>query len=182
MARYETEKIYFVLEPGSDQERGPFSLEELNRAHQRREFRTGTLYAVSGMTTWLPLSFLINRYMGYRQWSEGEDADLMDVYPAHELQKMTDEENEPSWGQLWEAAANAVRDDGALASLHKGRMVARKDSPIWKKLSDFDSPYPPFKVGSGMWIMDVDREDAVELGVLKMNDRVKPQKISFKAF
>lgn len=182
VAEFETEKIYFVLEPTSEKERGPFSLKELNEGRQRRDFHSEARYAVEGMSEWLPLEFIVNRYLSFKQWKEGQDEDLMDSFPAHELYRAQDEPNEPSWGELWMAAAEAVGDRGAIASFQKGRMVARKDSKIWVQLSDFDTPYPPFKVGSGMDIQDVDREDAVALGVLKMNEKVAVQRIEFTPF
>jgi hypothetical protein len=69
-------------------------------------------------------------------------------------------------------------------------MVARKDSGVWQALGDgaggYDSdalhnPYPPFAFNSGMDVQDVDRQDAVELGLLEEDDQVVPQDQAFGA-
>jgi hypothetical protein len=65
------------------------------------------------------------------------------------------------------------------ADLFGGRMIARKDAPIWDQLGDpslFDdglgNPYPPFAFNSGMGVREVARGDAEALGVLDARTRV----------
>jgi hypothetical protein len=69
-----------------------------------------------------------------------------------------------SWEARWQKAG------GELVS---GRMVARKDDPVWDKLGDsglfndgLDQPYPPFAFNSGMGVREVSREDALSLAVI----------------
>ncbi len=76
-----------------------------------------------------------------------------------------------------------------LVALESGRMVARKDSPIWQALGDgaggFDdtlgTPYPPFAFGSGMGVEDVDRDTAMSLGLIDRDSQVTPQDRGFNA-
>jgi hypothetical protein len=43
-------------------------------------------------------------------------------------------------------------------------MIARKDDPAWRALSDFGFPFPSFSFDTGMWIEDVSRDEAEEMG------------------
>jgi hypothetical protein len=58
-------------------------------------------------------------------------------------------------------------------------MIARKDDPIWTKISAFGTPYPPFDYNSGMWVEEIDREEAEALGVIKPSTVVQPQDRGF---
>lgn len=49
-------------------------------------------------------------------------------------------------------------------------MVALKSDSVWTNLSRFGRPYPPFDYGSGMGVEDVDREEAIELGLLPADE------------
>jgi hypothetical protein len=63
--------------------------------------------------------------------------------------------------------------------LRKGRFVALKTDPVWKKLSRFGTPWPPFDYGSGMGLRDLSRRDAVALGLLEKGERVEPIEADF---
>jgi len=45
-------------------------------------------------------------------------------------------------------------------------MIAEINSPIWKNISRFDLPYPPFDFNSGMGVVDIERSDAIKLGLI----------------
>jgi hypothetical protein len=69
-----------------------------------------------------------------------------------------------------------------------GRMVARKDSPIWDSLGDsdlfddgLDNPFPPFAFNSGMWTEEISRDEAVELGLIDEGDKVEPQELNLES-
>lgn len=129
----------------------------------------------------LVLETNVEMAQGYGQWIQGQDPELLDFYPAQELFRAEARKEERPWKSvIWPEAARAVGDTGALSALRFGRMVARKDSPIWEHISDFGQPYPPFKFNSGMDVMDVDREEAVRLGVITADAVVQPQSRGFE--
>lgn len=122
---------------------------------------------------------------GYGQWRQGMDADVLDEFPAQELYRLEVRKEERDWSVRWLAACRAVGDAAAIrAWADTGRMVARKDSPVWQALGagagGFDSdalgsPYPQFAFNSGMDIRDVDRADAMTLGLIDRGEQVRPQ-------
>lgn len=118
---------------------------------------------------------------GYGQWRQGQDEDVLDAFPAQELTRARASRVERDWPSRWADAAQASGDTDAAAMLAKhGRMVARKDSPIWISLSRFQQPYPPFDFNSGMDVSDVGYSEAVKLGVIKRGDKIEPQRRSFE--
>jgi hypothetical protein len=74
---------------------------------------------------------------------------------------------EHGWPARWEAAAESVGWEGAL----HGRLMARKDSPIWQALADgvggygdtLGHPFPPFAFNSGMDWRSVKRAEWLAL-------------------
>lgn len=126
---------------------------------------------------------------GYGYWIQGQDPALLDQWPAAELFRAEGRGTERDWPERWLAAAQAVGDGDAVRMLQTHqRMIARKDSPVWQALGDgaggFDSdalhnPYPPFAFNSGMDMRDIDREEAVDLGLLGRDDPIIPQSQEF---
>lgn len=94
----------------------------------------------------------------YARYVRGQDADALDMYPAQEFVRVESRRvPRTDWPMRWRAAGGKIRG---------GRMVALKSDPVWTNLSRFGRPYPPFDYGSGMGVEDIDREEAVELGLL----------------
>ena len=94
----------------------------------------------------------------YARYVRGQDADALDMYPAQEFVRVESRRvPRTDWPVRWRAAGGKIRG---------GRMVALKSAPVWTNLSRFGRPYPPFDYGSGMGVEDIDREEAVELGLL----------------
>ncbi len=77
--------------------------------------------------------------------------------PAQELVRVRQSKAPRDWRARWEKNGGKI---------YRGRMVALIEDPIWKRISTFKLPYPPFDWGSGMGIMPVDWDEAVELGVI----------------
>lgn len=115
----------------------------------------------------------------------GSDPDVIDAWPAQELYRQESREQPRNWdgtnpdgdkkltgfGSRWMMAAQAAGDAAAARVLEEsGRMVALKSSEIWQALGDSDdglgNPYPPFAFNSGMWVRDVARKQAIELGLI----------------
>lgn len=102
---------------------------------------------------------------GQGKWIADQDEDLLDEFPAQELVRVESREDERDWRQIW------VENGGRIIN---GRMVALKSDGIWERISRFGYPYPPFDFNSGMGVMDVTREEAMELGLIDLNTRVQP--------
>lgn len=103
---------------------------------------------------------------GYGDYLASQDPTVLEQWPAQELVRISPKANPRAWKQRWAEAGG---------KLHDGRMIARKDSPIWVKISRFGNPYPPFDYESGMGIEDVDYDEAVQLGVIQEGDEVRSQ-------
>lgn len=123
---------------------------------------------------------------GAGQFIQGQDPDVLDAYPAQELVRFEDRKMERDWPDRWQEAARASGDLTALKGLSAGRMVARKDSPIWDALGDPDlfpdglgNPYPPFAFNSGMGVLDVSFADAEAIGLVDLETEIEPQSLEF---
>jgi hypothetical protein len=117
---------------------------------------------------------------GYGGWKQGQNAPVLDVWPASELYRAEERDEKRDWVTRWLNAAGEVEDEKAGAALRRfGRMVARKDSAIWRNLGPFKLPYEPFDFNSGMGTRDVERDDAVSLGVMESGTTVQPQDRGF---
>jgi hypothetical protein len=110
------------------------------------------------------------RAQGYADWKMGQDPDLLDAFPAQELVRKEARKVPRIWVNRW-------RDAGG--SFYGGRMIALKNDPIWKRISRFGSPWPPFDYNSGMGLNDISRDEAEQLGVLKPGDEVQPVDADF---
>lgn len=115
---------------------------------------------------------------GYGSWRQGQDATILEAYPAQELVRMEDRKEKRTWRERWRAAGGKVYpgttpglplEDG----MSEGRLIALKDDEVWVRLSAFGLPYPPFDYNSGVDVEDVSRSEAVELGLLGPDDVVE---------
>ena len=88
-------------------------------------------------------------------------------------------EPDQDWPSRWEAAGGTLTDDG--------RMVALKSDPIWQALGDGEGGYddtlgndfPPFAFNSGYGVYEIQRDEAIELGLMNEDDEAAPAKIDF---
>lgn len=98
----------------------------------------------------------------YAKYVRGQDSDTLYMYPAQEFLRVEDRRvPRTDWQSRWRAAGGKI---------FGGRMVAMKSDSVWENLSRFGRAYPPFDFGSGMGVEDVDRDDAIELGLLPKDD------------
>lgn len=112
---------------------------------------------------------------GHGQYLQSIDPDTVDLWPAWELIRLRDSKVKRNWEQRWQdAAAGSGDTDAARMLAEHGRMLARKDSPIWTQLSRFGRPHPPFDFNSGMGVEDVRRGECIELGLIRQGDRIQP--------
>jgi hypothetical protein len=107
---------------------------------------------------------------GYGQWAQGQDPAVLDQWPAQELVRVRDSRVPRNWAGRWADAGGEFFD---------GRMIALKNDRIWTRLSRFGLPYPPFDFNSGMDVRDIDRDEAVDLGLTDRDTELLPQSRDF---
>jgi hypothetical protein len=105
---------------------------------------------------------------GYGQWAQGQAA--LDQFPAQELIRLIDSRVPRDWAQRWSDAGGTFFGE---------RMIALKNDPIWTRLSRFGLPYPPFDFNSGMDVESVDRDTAIEAGLIDRDTQLTPQDRGF---
>lgn len=112
---------------------------------------------------------------GHGQYLQSMDPETVDLWPGWELVRVRQSKMPRNWEQRWSEAASAVGDTDAQRMLSEhGRMLARKDSPIWSTLSRFGRPHAPFDFNSGMDVQDVARSECLALGLIQRGDRIQP--------
>ena len=104
--------------------------------------------------------------LGYGKFLQSQDPAALDAAPAQELFRAEARTHIRAWPAIW--------DDAGGEFYGNGRMIALKNDPIWVAISDFDLPYPPFKYGSGMWVRDISRPEAEELGLIAPGESLQP--------
>lgn len=103
---------------------------------------------------------------GYGFFQQGQDPAVLDEWPAQELFRAETREKPRDWASRWSAAGGKFFDGG--------RMIALKNDPVWSAISAFGLPYPPFDYNSGMDVRDIDRAEAVALGLVTEKEAVLP--------
>jgi len=108
----------------------------------------------------------------YARWVTGQDPDILDAFPAQELLRVEERQMKRNWPQRW------MEHGGKFFG---GRMIALKNDPIWEKISDFGTPWPPFAFNSGMGVQDIERDEAEAIGLLAPGQTVAPRLQDFNA-
>lgn len=113
---------------------------------------------------------------GFGWHEQGQEPMVLDAFPAEELVRFFGPSNasaQRDWAARWEKAGG---------KFYGGRMIALKSDPVWAALGSVDNfddalgnPYPPFAFNSGMDVQDIDRAEAVELGLIDENTELFPQ-------
>lgn len=107
---------------------------------------------------------------GYGSWKQGQDEAILDLWPAQELVRVRDSRVPRDWAQRWADAGG---------TFYGSRLIALKNDPIWTEISRFGLPYPPFDFNSGMDVSDIDRNEAVALGLIDRDTQIAPQDRGF---
>lgn len=97
---------------------------------------------------------------------QGQQEDVLDMYPAQRLVRVIDSKEKRNWEQRWKDAGGPEGTG----------LVALKTDPVWVKLSRFGNPYPPFDYNSGMDVEDVSRREAMALGLIDLNTQLFPDR------
>jgi hypothetical protein len=119
----------------------------------------------------------------FGHFAQGQSAAVLDEFPAQELIRVESRDQERDWGQRWLLAARPAQDAGAIRVFGEtGRMVARKDSRVWDLLGSRElfedalgNPWPPFAFNSGMSVRDIDRAEAMQLGLVARDTVITPR-------
>ena len=104
----------------------------------------------------------------YNNLGQDNSPDVIEFYPAAEIWKLADLKFPRDWNAVWERAGGRVLG---------GRMIARVDDPVWLKLSDFGYPFSPFSFEPWIDTQSVDRNEAIELGLIQKAEMVQPHQI-----
>jgi len=99
---------------------------------------------------------LLRYYNQYSERSNLWEVESSEFYPAFEILVVSEPQCPRDWKSLWVAAGGVLRE---------GRMVAKRNDPIWLKLSDFNFPFPPFRLDNELILESVDRNDCEKLGI-----------------
>lgn len=125
---------------------------------------------------------------GFGYDRQGQDEAVLDEWPAQELFRAESREKERDWLSRFriagQATGSAIGEGWTITA--EGRMAALKNHPIWDELGNpelfedgIHNPYPPFAFGSGMDVRDVNREEAMGLGLIDRDTRIEPRVNSF---
>jgi hypothetical protein len=126
---------------------------------------------------------------GAGHFIQANDEDVLDAFPCQELVRFEGRKVERNWEERFRLAAERAGDTDAIRVLEEtGRMIARKDSPLWDELGSsdlfpdgLDNPYPPFAFGSGMGLQDVDFETSEKLGLVTLDNIPKTQELDIES-
>lgn len=108
----------------------------------------------------------------YAFWKRGQKQTILDAWPAQELIRVEPRRVPRNWEERWVAAGG---------EFHQGRMVALKTDEIWTRLSRFGTPWPPFDFNSGMGLKEINREEAIDLGLIEKDEAVEPMEEQFNS-
>jgi len=126
----------------------------------------------------LTIKTAVNLSYGYGRWRSKQVQAILDMYPCQELYRAFDRSEHRDWPQRWrDAGGRFFSGNGGYS---EGRMIAVKNEPIWEEISAFGEPYPPFDFDSGMSLRDINREEAITLGLWTEQDRIYPAQRSFE--
>jgi hypothetical protein len=99
---------------------------------------------------------LLSNY-GYAR--DGFDPDVLEAFPAQELIYVSD-----LIAARWRKVTSSPGE----------RFVALKNDKVWKIISSFGLPYPPFDSEDSTEIQDLGRSETEELGLIGPNDKPEP--------
>lgn len=107
-------------------------------------------------------------------YEQGQQQDVLDEFPAREFYDTAPGgDGRRVWEDRWIACGGKFID---------GRMVALVTDPIWDRLGDpkrfpdgLGNPYPPFAFSSKWRLRDIDRDEAISLGLIDEKTELFPQ-------
>lgn len=123
----------------------------------------GTAGSIKDLTSWRRLGVTIDTNVKMAQGWAGYQRQLaaVSVFPAKRMVRQIAKKEPRNWPRAWQQKAAQVPAEGVNA----GDMSAHIAHPIWRALSRFGTPYPPYDFGSGMGDKAIRLDEARKLGV-----------------
>jgi hypothetical protein len=180
-------RIALAKKDGRTMDRGVFIEEmraELTAAgYKRGEAKRGSLRDLkSSRRLGLIWDMNLAQAQGYAKWKAGMDPDVLQAVPAQELIRVRQRTEIRDWPQVWEDYGGRFYGQPSPDYPRaKGRMIALKTDPIWRRISRFKTPWPPFDWGSGMGLKNIRRDQAEALGLLGAGEELTPLVVPFNA-
>ena len=120
----------------------------------------------------LQLTHNVESAQGFGNFLQGQAEGALDAFPAQELFRAEDRDDKRPWPTRWMQAGGQI---------FGGRMIALKTDGLWERISAFGTPWPPYDFNSGMYVRDIDRAEAIALGLMTETDTVEPVVEKFNA-
>lgn len=178
-------RIELAKKDGRTMDRGVFIEEmraELTQSgYKRGDAKRGSLRDLKS-TRRLGLIWDMNlaQVQGYAKWKSDMDPDILDAVPAQELIRVRAKVEVREWPLVWaDHGGKFYGEPGPDYPNAPGRMIALKTDPIWRWISRFKTPWPPYDWGSGMGLRNVRRDAAETLGVLAPGAQLIPLAVPF---
>lgn len=108
---------------------------------------------------------------GFHRWKADNSEGALLLFPAYRFTRVANrkEPRPPDfWPRRW------IEAGGKMLGPNKDIMAALVNDPIWRKLSTFGTPWPPFDWRSGWGQKPMRRKQAVELGLLGEDEIIPP--------
>lgn len=115
---------------------------------------------------------------GHGNFLQGQGDGALQAFPAQELYRLENRKEPRDWPTRWNGARGEL-GEASTAIDARIAMIALKSDPIWAGISAFDVPWPPFDFNSGMWVRDISRTRAEELGLVQPGEVVQSGVESF---
>ncbi|MDP3851966.1 MAG: hypothetical protein Q8Q59_15800 [Luteolibacter sp.] len=166
-------RMELAKKDGRTMDRGVFIEEmraELTQAgYKRGDARRGSLRDLkSSRRLGLIWDMNVSQAQGFARWKKDMDPDLLKAAPAQELVRVRNKVEVRDWPLVWgDYGGEFYGTPGPDYPRAEGRMIALKTDSIWRRISRFGTPWPPFDWGSGMGLRNIRREEAIELGLIE---------------
>lgn len=119
----------------------------------------------------------IAQAQGYARWKADMTEEGLENEPCYELIRVMDRMEPRDWPAIWRQHGGLFYDGEGSNDDYPaapGRMIAKKTDPIWRAISRFGVPWPPYDWGSGMGLRGVDRSEADAFGITEPDERITP--------
>lgn len=106
-------------------------------------------------------------YRNWRHYMELVNPDRANLWPFACLQHDNNPARRDQVTMRWKMAGGIIVD--------KNRLIAPSNSPVWSRFSVFSVPYPPFDQYLDIQVIEIDRDEACKLGLMRADDIFAPQ-------